>query len=288
MKKKCTLLFSSLFFMASSSFSFDWPQSEIQSDSFHTYFAQERGGLLSPSLIFSGSDEIKATDKGKVTVVLSEHEQEPDMFESTLGNAVIVAHNDNLLTVYANLSFEGQKERYSLSTVETGTSFGVCGLSGWQQGSSLLEFQVIDTKAKAYVNPRLLMPRFGEEPVLSIANVTAQNKKGTDYDFNKTSRIPSGTYRIYMDRQNSSMHYKSILLINGAIADTIKYDTLVEQKGKLCTDGKKFYTSKEIFLDNKKTLLGEITLPKGKNKITVVVSDILGKEKSLTYNIDSY
>ena len=41
---------------------FDWPQNEIASDSFSVYYGQLRGGLLSPSLVFSGSEEIDPTE----------------------------------------------------------------------------------------------------------------------------------------------------------------------------------------------------------------------------------
>ena len=52
-------------------FGFDWPQEEIMSDTFFTYFAHTRGGVINPSLIFSDSGEIKTSSKGTVTAVLS-------------------------------------------------------------------------------------------------------------------------------------------------------------------------------------------------------------------------
>ena len=285
MKKFNSILIITL--IASASFAFDWPQNEIMSDTFSVYFGQPRGELLSTSLVFSGSEEIKAAEKGQVTCVLSEHDED-DLFESTLGNAVIIAHEDNMLTVYANLSSEEQNMRYELKSVESGTPLGSCGNSGWQEGNSLLEFQVVDIGAKTYVNPRILMPRFGNETPLFIRNVSALNSKGQNFDLNTQKHLQSGTYKLYMDRQLNATPYKSTVLINGAAVDSITYDTLIQQKGRISTSGKKSYTSKQVYPNLKRQLLAEVTVPKGHNKITIIVADILGKEKSLTYTIDAF
>ena len=205
-KKIFTLVFALA--SVSGAFAFDWPQNEIESDSFFTYFSHLRGGVISPSLVFSGSNEIKTADEGLVTAVISEHD-ESSLFESTLGNAVIVAHKDSLITVYANLNSAEQDERLSLTSVESGTPLGNCGNSGWQEGNALLEFQVADLKAKTLINPRVLMPRFGNELPLYITNVSAVNKKGKTFDFSTVKRLASGTYSIYRELQQTAMPYKT-------------------------------------------------------------------------------
>lgn len=269
-------------------FGFDWPQEEIMSDTFFTYFAHTRGGVINPSLVFSDSGEIKTSSKGTVTAVLSEHDEDSSLFESTLGNAVILVHDDSLMTVYANLNSDDQEKRYELSEVENATPLGTCGSSGWQEGNALLEFQVVDLKAKTLVNPRILMPRFGNELPLEILNLTAINKRGAEYNFDTNRRIASGTYFIYCSQQPVSMPYKTTILVNGAIADTITYDALVSIDGKLCTNNKSNYPSSVIYPDKKRQLLGEIAIPKGHNRITISVADILGKEKILTYSVEAY
>lgn len=275
-------------FTSAALFAFDWPQQEIMSDTFFTYFGQLRGGLMSPSLVFSGSDEIKTSDQGYVTVVLSEHDEQPDLFESTLGNAVIVQHKDSMLTVYANLSQEDHAQRYELNEVETAQPLGKCGNSGWQEGNALLEFQVIDLASKKLVNPRLLMPRFGKELPLTITNVTAVNKKGTVFDLNSQKSLASGTYYIYRDSQTLSMPYKTTVLINGTAVESITWDTIVASKGNLCTEGKKLYPVSTVYPNSKKQLIAEVTIPKGKSRLTISLTDILGNEKTLTYSVEAH
>lgn len=280
--------FTAFLFLSARAFCFDWPQTEIMSDTFFNYFAHIRGGVINPSIIFSDSGEIKTSGAGTVTAVLSEHDEESSLFESTLGNAVIIAHEDSLVSVYANLNSDQQEERYSLSEVETATPLGTCGSSGWQEGNALLEFQVIDLKAKSLVNPRVLLPRFGSELPLLLGNVTIINKKGTEFSFDAVRKIPSGTYCIYCAQQPVAMPFKTTVFVNGAVADSITYDTLVSIDGKLCTGGKKNYPASMVYPDSKRQLVGEIAIPKGLNRITVSVSDILGREKTVSYTVEAY
>lgn len=287
MKPKTPLAIALAFAIAATGTAFDWPQNAIQSDSFYSYFGQLRGGTINPSLIFTDSEDIKAADGGKVIAVISEHTDGSDLFESTLGNAVIVAHGDNLLTVYANLDQDGADDYAALDRVETGTVFGTCGNSGWQQGMANLEFQVIDTKNQAFINPRVLMPRMGKELDLSIQELVAVSRKGAEYPFSTSKRLPAGTYYLYRRRQDIAMPYRTTVFINGAAVETIAYDMLVQKDGNLCTNGKKNYPVALLYPDSRRQLLAEIPLPKGRNAVTVVLTDMLGKETSLSYMIEA-
>ncbi|MBO6218299.1 MAG: M23 family metallopeptidase [Treponema sp.] len=284
--KKIIFGFSALLTISTLSlFAFDWPQNEILSDSFYSYFAQFRGGTIGTSLIFSESEEVKASDDGQVLAVISEHDED-ELFESTLGNAVILEHKDDLITVYANLDSENLPNLLGLRRVSKGTSFGTTGTSSWQEGEGCLEFQVLDTKNKTYVNPRILMPRIGKELALTIKNVVAVNKKGTIYDLGTVKTMPSGVYQLYREKQEVAMPYKTTVYVNGVIAESLSYDTLSEKNGKITVIGKKNYDVNAMYPDKERQFLGEITLPKGKTQIMVIVADILGKEKQIIYTAD--
>ena len=266
-------------------FSFDWPQNEILSDSFYSYFAQLRGGTVSTSLVFSESKEVKAAEDGRILAVISEH-GEDEIFESTLGSAAILSHENSLITVYANLDSESLPSLYDMTEITAGTSLGKTGSSGWQQGEACLEFQVLDTKNETYINPRILMPRIGKELPLTIKNVVAVSKKGTSYDLGTVKLMPSGVYQLYRERQEIAMPYKTTVYINGAIAESLSYDTLSEKNGKISIMGKKNYDVSVVYPDSEKQFLGEVTLTSGKNSIMVIATDILGKEKQIVYTVD--
>lgn len=286
MKARKAVFFGVLALSLSRISAFDWPQNEIMSDSFYSYFGQLRGGTISTSLVFSESKEVKAADSGRVLAVLTEHDED-DLFDSTLGNAVIISHEDKLATVYANLEDENQDELFNTTEIESGTPLGTTSNSGWQTGEACLEFQVLDLKNQTYVNPRILMPRIGNELELTIKNLSAVNKKGERFDFNATKNLQAGTYLLYRERQEIAMPYKTTVFVNGAAADSITYDTLINKDGRICVNGKKTYSADFVYPNAQSHFLGEITLPRGKNTVSVVVQDILGKEKQLTYTIEA-
>lgn len=286
--KFIAVLFSAVVitFFSSQAFAFDWPQDAVQSDSFYSYFGQLRGGQISSSLIFKESSPVKASDSGKILAILGEHSSEMGWFESPLGNAVIVAHDDNLLTVYGNLDSEFIPENiHELSNVETGTPLGVSGNSGWQQGTSCLEFQVIDLLQKSAVNPRMLMPHQGREVELSVGSVSAVSKGGTSYPVWNKMSLPAGNYFLYRTRQKTTIPYKVNVFVNGALAERIAYDKLKQSKNRLCVVGNSPYSVEQVYPDNDRQLLASVNLSSGKNIITITVADILGAEKTVEYTV---
>ena len=61
---KKLLLSTALLLITSFAFSFDWPQADVTKDSFNSYFGQNRGGILSTSIIFSEPEEVRAAEDG--------------------------------------------------------------------------------------------------------------------------------------------------------------------------------------------------------------------------------
>ena len=82
------------------------------------------------------------------------------------------------------------------------------------------------------------------------------------------------------------MPYKTTIYINGAVAETLAYDTLSESNGRICVNGKKNYDVKVMYPNDEQQFLGEVTLPKGKTQIMVIAQDILGKEKQIVYTVE--
>lgn len=275
----CILLISSI------AFSFDWPQEKVvQSDQFYSYFGQLRGETISNSLIFSEISDIKAADDGYLTVIISEYSDHTDFFPSTLGNAVILSHTDNLLTVYGNIDSESiLKEAFNENSIKCGETFGTSGNSAWQQGHSSLEFQVIDTKNNTSINPRLLMPRVGKELPLYYNEIYLQGKNGRQYNVMNQNILPSGIYKVYKKRQAVAVPYRTRVAINGTVVDQISYDLLRQDDNQICVSGRKNYSKSILYPNNDLQLLGEATLTPGKNALQLTITDILGKEVNATY-----
>ncbi len=271
-------------------FAFNWPQSEIvQSDKIYSYFGQLRGGTISNSLIFSDPSEIKAADSGKVAVVITDFQDDTNFFPSTLGNGIILTHKDNLLTVYGNIDYDTINDSAKESNeLESGTVLGSSGNTAWQQGHSSLEFQVIDTKNNTSINPRILMPRVGQELPLYYGDVILQNKNGKQFKVAVQNVIPTGIYRIYRKRQQIATPYRTRVAINGTVVDQISYDVLIQNDLQLCAMGKKNYPKSVLYPDEELQLIGEASLTPGKNSLQLTLADILGKEAHAIYVLNVY
>ena len=267
---------------------FDWPQDEVMSDTFYSYFGQLRGGILSTSLIFADTSDIKAADNGYIVAIINEYDDDSVFFPSALGNAVILAHGDDLITVYGNIDKETIPPSLSIAgKVTEGTVFGSSGNAGWQQGRSSLEFQTIDTASGNAVNPRVLMPRVGKELSLSLSGITLEGK-GVRYDLLVQRTLPAGSYRVYRQRQSVAMPYKTRVVVNGIVADEISYDQLVQNGSVVYAVGRKNYPRGMLYPDERLQLLGEVTLTPGKNTLGIALTDILGEVTATSYSLTIY
>ncbi len=284
MKKAALFILASLIIFPASAF--DWPQENVNKDSFNSYFGQNRGDILSTSVIFSEPAEIKSAETGYILAVLTENSDDSDFFPSTLGTAVILAHDDNLLSVYGNidedsLTLKNENEKI----IDAGAIIGQSGHSGYQKNQGNLEFQIIDTKNKSAINPKVLMPRSEAEIPLTMNGIMIQNKNKDLYDANIYKTYNSGLYKVYFKRNPIAAPYKTALSINGILVDQISYDMITQENNKLCIIGKKKYTSSDIFPNDDLQLIGEAMFTPGRATLGLIITDSLGTVKQLNYNI---
>ena len=269
-----------------SAWAFDWPQNNVDHDSFASQFGQLRGGQVSSSLVFSQEAAVKAADKGKVIALIIEHEEEFGWFESALGTAVVLSHTDGLDTVYANL--ETSSIAQELDEVKQGDSLGKTGTSGWQEGKTALEFKVFDAKNKSAVNPRILMPRVARESSPAIGTVSLEDKNAVSHNLLVERRLPAGSYTVYKTRQEDFCPFKTEVAVNGITYETVSYDLLKESYGKLGLYGSAHYNTQDIYPDADRQLVGTVDLSRGANTLSVTVQGMSGSTASLSYQIDVY
>ena len=283
---KKTFIFTLLTLTSFFAFSFDWPQAEVSKNSFNSYFGQNRGGILSTSIIFSEPEEVKVAEDGYITAIITDNSDDSDFFPSTLGTAVIIAHNDELVSVYGNLDEETLTlKNENEHTIDGGAIIASSGNSGFQENHGNLEFKIIDAKNKSAINPIVLMPRAEEELSLTLSGIIIVSKNNDYYDINTYKTYNSGLYKIYFKRNPVACPYKTSVSINGVIVDQLSYDMITQENNKLCIIGKKKYTDADIFPNENLQLLGEVMFTPGRATLGLSISDMLGNVKQLNYNI---
>lgn len=267
-------------------FAFEWPQDEINKNSYNSYFGQNIGGKINSSLTFSEPAEIKAAETGYIIAIFTDDTDQSSFFPSTLGTAVILSHNDNLLSVYGNLDESTLTINDKNETIlDSGATIGSSGNSGYKTGKSNLEFQIIDTKNKSAINPKILMPRVESELPLVLSGIQIENKNNQFFNINEINTYSSGLYKIYYNRNSIISPYKTTVSINGVVVDQILYDTIIQENNKICLTGKRKYTSSDVYPNDKLELIGETMFTPGRATLVLSIADILGNTKQVSYNI---
>lgn len=287
---KKTLLIILFAVTALSVFAFEWPISEVKKDSFKSYFGQIRGKRISTSLVFKEPDEVTASEDGRILVILTDTNDDSDFFPSTLGTAVIISHEDNLLSVYGNLDEESITiNNINETFIEKGTILGTTGNTGYQTEQSYLEFQIIDTKNSTAINPKILMTRLDAEIKYNLNDISLMNRNGDIISLSNVRNFPSGLYKIYQKRNPVAMPAKTSVLFNGVVVDELTYNTVAQENGKICINGtKKKYVSDDVYPKQELFLLGETMLTPGKITLGLMVTDALGQTSTLNYNLTIY
>lgn len=275
---------------AASLFAFEWPFSEVTKDSFKSYFGQHRGKKISTSLVFNEPDQVTNSEDGRILVIIADSNDDSDFFPSTLGTAVIISHEDNLLSVYGNLDEESITiNNINETFIEKGTILGITGNSGYQSEQSSLEFQIIDTKNSTAINPKVLMSRMEAENKYVLSDISIMNRNGEIFSLNNNKTFPAGLYKVYQKRNTVVMPSKTSVLFNGVVVDELTYNTIAQENGKICINGtKKKYTSDDVYPRTDIFLLGETMLTPGKITLGLIVTDAMGQTSTLNYNLSIY
>ncbi len=123
--------------------------------------------------------------------------------------------------------------------------------------------------------------------IFVLKGTTLVSREGKIFDARKAPKVPTGTFRIFKDRQESVVPFRTNIKVNGASIEDITTDILYPEKGRLCIKGNSFYPSDEFYPDEKKQLLGIVQITKGRNEIVITQSDIIGNSKAETYIVEA-
>ena len=283
MKKTLSLVLNILFFSAA--FAFEWPSGKVDSEKITTFFAQKTGSSMGTFINIKETEEVKCSDNGNTLIILEDSKDDTDFFPSALGSAVIVRHDDNLISVYSHLDKDSIKTSDYSTLISKNEDIALTGTSGFVKEENTLGFQIIDVKEKKAINPLLLLPQPSVLPALSISSIIIKNKNNVAYDMQWAKAFVAGTYKIYFKRNELAVPFKTSVLINGEQTDEISYNSLNQEDGKCNVSGKRNYSNAEIYPDDKLMLAGEAVLKQGKATITIIFTDLKGSARQLNYNV---
>ncbi len=284
MKKKILMhLFNVVFVLfVSGSFliAFEWPQSPVRASAL---FSDIRGDTFNNGIVFANPGEVVAAEEGTVIMMFTSDQSNMGWFESPLGNAVVVAHRNDMMSVYSNLV--NIKVTDTKRNLAIGDVIGISGESAWNDEDEGAGFQIMDTKMQRLINPVVLMQGSLQSQRVSVVGVNAINRSSESFPLYNGAIFTAGAYTLYMDRPENGMIHSASVALNGEVKETINYDTLEQVGNTLAVYGNKSYDYAEIYPDNNVMRLSEILLARGNNTIEVTLTNVGGTETFVRYRI---
>jgi len=265
-------------------FALEWP---VQAYKPESTFGQRLAETMERGLIMRNEGTVRAASHGELLITLKQNRNLTG-FPGTLGNAVILSHDDGLRTIYGNLdNLDQLGERDSF---ETGSIIANTGASGWGTPTDCL-FQVFDQEKKTTLNPLMLLPSYVDTKGPIISDVTLVSVKGQSAALGMTKSIKQGKWRLYAavsDMTDGSPEslgpFRVSVLLNGAEVTTVPFELLRGANGKIwlsdpVTDSVTFYQ------DPGRMYLGTISLTRGKADVSIIARDTAGNERSVLFGL---
>ena len=262
---------------------FEWSQKPVDiSES----FAENRGNCFNTSVMYREESIVTVAEKGLPIIKLTQQEN-IGLFNSPLGNSIILFHDNELMSVYSNL--DNNIEAFPNKPLETGLPIAKSGNSSWQKKDSEIKgsgFSIIDKERQAFINPAILMKDNTTEISIRIENLVAIDRRDNSFDIYNGAYIEAGKYTLYMKRPEKSMIHESQVSLNGEVKETISYDSLNQNDSYLTVQGNKSYSYKEIYPDNQRMRLADVLLQRGANTIEILLSNHDGSKTHNYYRFN--
>lgn len=275
-------LFLSGFFSNASAF--EWPVPQPYPASL---FGQRAFGVTERGIVLEKADIVRASGHGTILVVLKKN-RNMSGFPGTLGNAVVLSHDEGLLTVYGNL--DGADRISERVNVESGDILANAGTSAWGKSGSVI-FQVIDREKKTFLNPLLVLPPLEDRKAPSIRNVVVVSSGGQAYALGTAKSVRQGKYRLYADIPDAIdtspyelAPFRITIQVNGKEYSSIPFELLQEKSGELYLSNPEF-TWKKLYSDPERMYLGELSLTRGRADISIIARDTAGNERSVLFGL---
>lgn len=258
----------------------EWPANPVIPS---RLFGQKNGGVFEKGIALEKSADVRSSNHGEI-LILIESGNDMNGFPSTLGNALLIAHDDGLVTVYGNLNTVDQIE--GKTNIEMGTLLGMPGASGWASPGEIL-FQVLDAQRKTYLNPLLLLPSLKDAKQPRIRNLLLVSGTGQAIQVSGSQRIRQGKYSLYADiadtidqSQREMSPFTATVLVNGVTVSTVHFE-LLKSTGTELYLSEASLTYPIVYKESEALFLGEILFSRGKTDLIITARDASGNEKNL-------
>ena len=271
----------------------EWP---VARPEILSLFGQRGVNGIERGIVMEGGRTVRAAGDGFVLTVIEENRNMTG-FPSALGNAMLIAHSDGIVSVYGNLE---SAEMPDGGRVETNAVIARTGNSAWQaraaargqEGRGVCIFQVEDQAQNTLLNPLLLLPQVQDEFRPTIARVTLVSQSGRSYNPETSTTVAAGSYRVYAAvtdlyvRDSAQLApFRVAVVVNGREASAVSFDTMSKKQNMLVPNSTPQYFdgSSPVYSEDGSIYAGNISLARGRSEVTIAARDFAGNERTASY-----
>jgi len=233
-------------------------------------------------MVFDGGTKILAAEKGEV-IFTFDMNNTASRLPSALGAWTAVDHGDGLISIYSRYA----DEPVSLKNVEKSQPIASAGLSGWSQRQGFY-FIVFDRRERHWINPAIIVtPAALNTRTPQILSVNLLNSQGIALQSNNLSQ---GRYTILVNAVSPAAGtgtflapHKIICMINGAEAGSLNLEAFSARDGVMMIYRNGLVPVKQVYGAFPALETAEVFFARGRANMEIIVQDIAGNSRSLTY-----
>lgn len=268
-------------------FSIEWP---TENRTIRRFFGVNDGGRFFGGFEFTTEIPVYTIEAGEVLFFDNDSYTPIRGFPAPLKNWIAIEHQEELISIYGKL--ESSPERTS-ALIDKGTPLGIPQKQGGT-GERLLYFSLYDRKNKQWVHPALLLPPYEDTKAPLIRQVQLVPREGTvPIILGRAKTCKQGIYQIYLDVIDTfdanpavtSVPFTYQCFVNGIEHSRLQIDILYAKEGKLFMGKQKSLPVEQVYRKDGLVYLGDIQLTRGKVKIEFLVTDLVGNQRTSTFEL---
>jgi hypothetical protein len=263
-------------------YSMDWPSPSVN---IARNFGWNDDGAPHLGVTFEDGAEITAADTGELLF----RRREPDTaskLPSPLGSWLALDHGDGIISIYGRFNDTTSRDFYGI--IERGLTLAEPGISGWSSRAGFY-FQLFDRRGRRWINPALIIQTRDQTNPPQILSVRLEDSQGRSFNPAQITVLAQGPYTISVEaiarsaRGRPLAPYRIISSLNGREAGVLNFETYSTRDGLLMVNRNGLVPVRQVFAPVPAYSVAEVWLSRGQTTLEIIVEDIAGTTRSVTY-----
>jgi hypothetical protein len=263
----------------------DWP---VSGGEIVRNFGSNNQGMPILGVCFQVEGPVRAADAGDL-LFINDPANGASKIPSPMGAWIAVDHRDGLLSVYSR--FDDTSPR-APSLIEKDSILTTAGTSGWSDRTGVC-FSLFDRRERRWVNPAMIItPREDTIPPNVLA-VYLKNIDGNVLNLTQTRTIAQGRYTVFVETidtiSGNNDHplapNRIICSLNGVELGTLNFETFSVRDGILMVHRNSLAPARQVYAASPAFEVADIGFTRGQATLEIIVQDINGNTRNVTYRL---